>query len=119
MIIKYYQELEIWQKSRVLVNTVYKYSQQFPEDERYGLLNQIRRSAVSIACNIAEGFGRNSNKDFRRFLTITRGSLFELQTQLYICMDNNFIDKSDFKILYDSSKEIEIMLNAFMRKMKV
>jgi len=78
------QELKIWQKAINLSIGVYEITSNFPKEEKYGLISQIRRSAVSIPSNIAEGAGRNSNKEFVHFLSIANGSAFELQTQLII-----------------------------------
>ncbi len=79
-----FEELKIWQKAMGITEGVYKLSSSFPKEEKYGLTNQIRRSAVSIASNIAEGAGRNSNKEFIYFLSIANGSSFELLTQIYL-----------------------------------
>jgi len=75
---KTYRELICWQKAIELVKSIYKITKNFPQSEQFGLTSQLRRAAVSVPSNIAEGFGRGSNKDFRRFLDISRGSLFEL-----------------------------------------
>lgn len=80
--IKSYRELEVWQLSMDLVEDLYKVLKAFPREELYGLSDQIRRAAVSIPSNIAEGFGRDSNADFAYFISIAKGSLFEVSTQL-------------------------------------
>jgi len=77
-----YKDLEVWKKSMNLCESVYQLTEQFPKEERYGLTSQMRRSAVSVPSNIAEGAGRNSPKEFNQFLGISLGSLFELETQL-------------------------------------
>ncbi len=79
--IQSYKELLVWQKGIHLVTTVYKNMQDFPNDENFGLKSQIKRAAVSIPSNIAEGWGRNSTQSYSQFLKISRGSLFELETQ--------------------------------------
>ncbi len=76
--IKTYRELIVWEKSMSLVNQIYKVSKQFPNDENFGLTSQLRRSAVSVPSNIAEGYGRNSLNDYIRFLNISVGSLYEI-----------------------------------------
>ena len=91
-IIKYdymnkYKDLIIWKKSMELAKVVYTITDKFPSDERYGIVNQMRRAAVSIASNIAEGAGRESDKEFNYFLSISNGSSYELQTQLLISAD--------------------------------
>ena len=80
--IKSYRELEIWQLSMELAEDIYKVLKTFPREELYGLSDQIRRAAVSVPSNIAEGFGRDSNNDFAHFVSIAKGSLFEVSTQL-------------------------------------
>jgi four helix bundle protein len=79
---KSYRDLIVWQKSMSLVTEVYKLTRQLPDEERFGLISQIKRSSVSIPSNIAEGYGRNYRNDYIRFLQISRGSLYECQTQL-------------------------------------
>lgn len=81
---KTYRELIVWQKSVEFVTMIYDVTSKFPKEEIYGLTNLLRRAAISIPSNIAEGFGRNSKKDFKRFLQISIGSVFEVQTQLEI-----------------------------------
>ena len=107
-----YRDLIIWQKSMDLTKLVYQITYSFPKDEIYGLTSQIRRSAVSIPSNIAEGRGRNSNKEFIRFLQISLGSLYELQTQLELAVSFNYVDNID--IINRLSFEIEKMINSFI-----
>ncbi len=90
-----FKDLEIWKKSRLFCSTVYEITSKFPESEKFGLTNQLRRASVSIPSNIAEGSSRNSNKDFSRFLQITLGSAYEIETQLLIAFDLSFIDKEE------------------------
>ena len=96
------------------VTKIYKSTGLFPKEEIYGLTSQIRRSAVSIPSNIAEGFGRRSSNEFKRFLQIAMGSLFELQTQLEISKNLEFLDDKAFDELFQDSREIERMLSAFI-----
>ncbi len=112
---KTYSELFVWQKSMELVTNIYKSTQSFPKEEVYGLTSQIRRSAVSIPSNIAEGFGRKSQQDFIRFLKISMGSLFELQTQLRISKNIGFLDELRFNTLLEETREVERMLSAFIQ----
>ena len=79
--IRTYRDLIVWQKSMALVTDVYRVTRVFPKNEQYGLTSQLRRCAVSIPSNIAEGYGRRASNDYLRFLSIANGSLFELQTQ--------------------------------------
>ena len=92
---KSYTELEVWIESRKLVNEVYLLTKEFPVSENFGITNQIRRCAVSIPSNIAEGCGRSSAKDTIRFLHIARGSLYELETQLYLSLDQEYIKEDE------------------------
>jgi len=101
----------------ILVTNVYKASKSFPKDETYGLTSQIRRCAVSIPSNIAEGYGRNSTSDYIRSLHIATDSLYELQTQLEICLNLRYLNKSSFDELYESSREIERMLSSLTKKL--
>jgi len=93
-----HKDLIVWQKGIELVLLVYKITKSFPKEELYALADQMKRSSVSIPSNIAEGFGRHSDKDFIRFLNISRGSLFELQTQLEISYRLGFINSKDFEL---------------------
>ncbi len=106
----YFKELKVWQKAIDLVTETYSKSQAFPKEEIYGLTSQIRRSAVSIPSNIAEGCGRKSNKDFSNFLGIALGSAFEFETQLIICKNLGFINVRDFLKLESEVFHIQNML---------
>lgn len=106
----YFKELKVWQKAIDLVTKIYTKSQEFPKEELYGLTSQIRRSAVSIPSNIAEGCGRKTNKDFANFLGISLGSAFELETQLIIAKNLNFMNSDDFKILENEIHHIQNMI---------
>jgi four helix bundle protein len=115
--IKTYRDLLVWQKSMALVTEVYRLSKVFPADEVYGLISQMRRCAVSIPSNIAEGYGRNSNSDYVRFLRVASASLYELQTQAEIALNLNYYKKTDFDKLYEYSREIERMLSSLIKKL--
>ena len=93
--VKSYRDLLVWQKSMGLVADVYRLTRSFPREEQYGLTAQIRRSAVSIPSNIAEGHGRHGTKDYLRFLGMANGSLFELQTQLEIARTLEFLQSGE------------------------
>lgn len=116
--IQTFRELLIWQKSMLLITEIYKISAGFPQNEQYGLTSQIRRSAISVPSNIAEGFGRNSKLEFNRFLNISMGSLFEIQTQIEISFNLKFIDEENFKQIFENSREIERMISSFQSKLK-
>lgn len=114
---KSYKELIIWQKSMELVTEIYLITNSFPKEEGYGLTKQMRRSAISIASNIAEGYGRFQTKDFIRFLAIARGSLYEFQTQVYISSNINLLADTAKDTLIIHSIEIEKMLNSLVKQL--
>lgn len=113
-----FRDLIIWQKSMLLVTEVYQITTVFPKEEIYGLSSQIRRCAISIPSNIAEGYGREGNKDYLKFLNIAIASLFEMQTQLEIAFNLYYINETQFKKTFEESREIERMLSSFYKKIK-
>ena len=115
---KTFRELLVWQKSMNFVTEVYKVSKLFPKEENFGLTSQIRRSAVSIPSNILEGYGREGLNDYLRFLNIAMSSLFELQTQLEIAFNLEYVKREKFNKLHELSREIERMLSSFIRTLK-
>ena len=106
----------VWQKSIQMVTEVYSITKSFPKEELYGLVSQIRRSSVSIPSNIAEGYGRRSTNEYLRFLQIAIGSLYELQTQLEISLNLDYISKQSFEKVYEQTREIERMLSSLINK---
>ncbi len=102
------KELKVWNKAIELATEVYQITADFPKEEKYGLTAQIRRSAVSVPSNIAEGAGRNSNKEFNHFLGISNGSSYELQTQLIIFRNLDLIDARVDQVL-DQIDQIQKM----------
>ena len=100
------------------VTEIYKASKSFPQEENFGLTSQIRRSSISIPSNISEGYGREGLNDYLRFLNIAMSSLFELQTQIEIAYNLEYIKKDEFEKLYEMSREIERMLSSFIRSLK-
>jgi four helix bundle protein len=88
---KHYTELEVWKKARQLVKEIYTITRTFPAEELYTLTSQMRRAAISIPSNVAEGIGRKTNKETLQFLNISKGSIYELETQLYLSFDLGFI----------------------------
>lgn len=115
---KEYTNLEVWMKSRKLVNIVYDKTKTFPREELFGLTNQIRRSAISIPSNIAEGCGRRTSKDTLQFLYISRGSLFELETQLYLSLDQHYISEILFEELSKQILVCKKLINGFINYYK-
>lgn len=116
---KTFRDLIIWQKSMNLVTAIYNKTNGFPKEELFGLTSQIRRCAISIPSNIAEGYGRNSNKEFSRFISIARGSLFEFQTQLEIAKNINYLNEIEFNQLYENSRELETIMKSFIEKINI
>jgi four helix bundle protein len=117
--VKTYRDLIVWQKSMQLVTRIYMLTRKLPKEETYSLINQIRRSCISIPSNIAEGYGRNSTNDYLRFLQIATGSLYELQTQLEICLNLKYLPKKVFEEVFEQSREIERMLSSLIRRLSV
>ena len=111
-----YKELVVWQKAMTLTEEVYRIVRYLPKEELFGLSEQMRRAAVSVPSNIAEGQGRNTDGDFNRFLLISRGSLMELETQLELCKRLNYISEKDLKTAFLLCGEIDKMLSAMIIK---
>jgi len=109
-----FQDLRVWQKAMELVYRIYEATQVFPKHELYGLTNQIRRAAVSIASNIAEGKGRSSDKDLGLFLHHARGSLFELQTQLLIAEHLKYLTVKEAEEIRELANEVGRLLSGFI-----
>ncbi len=110
-----YTELEVWKRARIFTSFIYKLTSSFPKEEIYGLTSQIRRCAVSIPSNIAEGSGRRHAKETIQFLGISRGSLYELETQIYVSFDIGYISEIQ---LNESIIEIETLgklINGYIR----
>ena len=116
--IRTYRDLLVWQKAVELVTLIYKRTRSFPEDEKYGLVSQIRRATISIPSNIAEGYGRMHTNEYVRYLQISIGSIFELQTQLIISKNLGYISEQAYTELDDKTKEIERMLSSLISKIK-
>lgn len=114
MKVKTYQELIVWQKAMDLVELIYMSSRGFPREEVYALTSQIRRAAVSIASNIAEGQGRRTTSDFLRHLSIAYGSLLETETQLLIAQRLKYLDKPSVDDAMSHTAEVGRLLNGLM-----
>lgn len=115
--IRSYKDLLVWEKGILIVKQTYKLTNLLPDNEKYGLTSQLRRAAVSIPSNIAEGYGRDYTRNYSQFLKIARGSLMELETQLIICRELEYLTE-------ENTKEIDLliieeikMLNSLIKKM--
>ena len=113
-----FKELDFWKRSRLFCSKIYALNSKFSESEKFGLTNQLRRASVSIPSNIAEGSSRQSNKDFSRFLQITLGSAYEVETQLLIASDLNFITHEELDSLLKSLESIIKMTSKFKSTLK-
>ena len=112
---KAYTDLDVWKEARVLANEIYNATKLFPKDEMFGLISQMRRCAVSIASNIAEGCGRNHSKDSFQFFFISRGSLYELETQVYIASDQSYINEALLRTLLTKIEITRKLLSGFIK----
>ena len=113
-----YHDLEVYKKAIQYAKVVYSITENFPDKEKFGLISQSRRAVVSISANIAEGWGRDSSKNYTQFLKISRGSLYELDTLLTIALELNYINHDDWKPLFVSNEEISKMLNSLISKIE-
>ena len=105
-----FKDLKVWQKGRKLVKVIYKLTQRLPKDEQYGLSSQMRRAAISIPANIAEGCGRNGDKELNRFLDIANGSAYELETLVTLCFDLDYITQAVSEEFVTALNEIQKMI---------
>ena len=115
--VKSYEDLKVWQKAHEITLSIYKITQKFPSDEKFGLISQARRCSSSIAANIVEGHARSSRKDFAHFLTIARGSLEELKYFIRLSKDLDFVAMEDFQRLNQQCDELGRMLYVFRQKL--
>lgn len=113
-----FKELKIWQHSRKFVKDVYLLTATFPSEEKFGLISQMRRSAISIPSNIAEGSGRNTPKDFSHFLNTSLGSAYELQTQIYLSLDLELISTEKMDELNLALEEIQKMIHGLIKSIR-
>ena len=116
--LKNYKELKVWQKAYQLCIKTYKITKGFPKEERYGLTSQIRRAAVSVPSNIAEGYGRKTTQEYIQALFIAYGSNCELETQILLSGDLGYIKSNDLRDLQSDRGDIERMLKALIKSLK-
>ncbi len=115
---KRFEDIQAWQKARQVTRLVYEVTANKNFAKDYGLRDQIRRASVSIMANIAEGFGRHSDKEFANFLNIAHGSASEVQSHLYVALDLNYIDQNSFKHLFDLLDEVSRMTLALCQHLR-
>jgi four helix bundle protein len=115
--LKSYQDLLVWQKSMALVKDTYRRTRSFPQDERFGLVSQLRRAAVSVPSNIAEGQSRHTSGEFVQFLSHAEGSLAEMETQILISVDLDFCSKEEANQALAQIEELQRMLNSLRQKL--
>ena len=117
MAVRNYRELIVWQKAMDLVKMIYQATRQFPKEELYGLTNQVRRAAVSIPSNIAEGQARRSTAEFKNFLSIAQGSRAEMETQIMIAQRLDYISLQQTEPILSLSEEIKRMIYSLTNKL--
>lgn len=114
-----FKNLQIWKDGIELVKKIYEMTENLPKEEKYGIKSQITRAAISVPSNIAEGCSRNSDIEFKRFLEIAMGSLFEIETQLFLCIELEFISTKKYDFLFDlihkEAKQINSLINTIKR----
>ncbi|MBK7183408.1 MAG: four helix bundle protein [Bacteroidetes bacterium] len=110
-----YKDLIVWQKSIALVTEIYKLTKAFPAEEKFGIVNQLNRAVVSIPANIAEGWGRESSKNYLQFLRVSRGSLMETETLLVISKNLNYIDDENFRMISEKLDETGKILQGLIK----
>lgn len=114
----HFEDIEVWKSARELTNKIYKITADGGFAKDYGLRDQIRRAAVSIMSNIAEGYERGGNQEFIQFLSIAKGSCGEVRCQLYVAGDQGYIGQNGLKPLIEQCKRISVMINNFMEHLK-
>lgn len=112
-----FKKLQVWQKGIVLVKNIYESTQAFPKTEQFGLTSQMRRAAVSVPANIAEGSQRTSDKEFSHFLLIAKGSLAELHTYIILSNEMKYLSSEHCNLIIQQIEEIDRMLRAFRLKL--
>jgi four helix bundle protein len=113
-----YRDLEVWQAAMKMVFDVYRNTATFPKQEMFGLTSQLRRAAVSVASNIAEGKGRFSDRELSQFLSMARGSLFEIETQVAIALELGYLAKPQSQELLNRCAEVGRLLNVFIKAVR-
>lgn len=118
MDVRSYRDLIAWQKAMALAVTIYRVTEQFPQREQFGLSNQLRRAATSVPSNIAEGQGRASTNDYVHFLHISRGSLQELETQVLLAQQLNYLSVQESESVLTQSSEVSRLISGLISSLK-
>ncbi len=118
MTIQTFEDLKIWQEARRLTNMIYDATRQTPFSKDFELISQIKKAAISIGSNIAEGYERGGTQEFLQFLSIAKGSSGEVRSQLYLALDRDYIEKEECEQLIDEFKKLTIMINGFIKYLK-
>ena len=113
-----HERLDLWKRSIDFVVAIYRLTDNFPKEEKFGLTSQLRRAAVSVAANVAEGAAKTSTKDFRRYLSNSQGSASEIETELQIALRLNYVDEADFKILSKDLDDVGRMITGLSRSLQ-
>jgi four helix bundle protein len=113
-----HQKLDLWKRSVDFVVAIYRLTEQFPKEEKFGLTSQLRRAAVSVAANVAEGAAKTSTKDFRRYLSNSQGSTSEIETELLIALRLNYLDEADFQLLSKDLDDVGRMITGLSRSLQ-
>ena len=116
--LKNYKELKVWQRSYQLCLEIYKITKGFPDEEKYGITSQLRRAAVSVSSNIAEGYGRKTTPEYIQFLYIAYGSTCEMETQILLSGDLGYITTGKLEMLIEGIREVERMLKALIKSLE-
>lgn len=116
--LKSYKDLDVWKKAYKFCIQIYNLTKSFPEEERYGLASQMRRAAVSIPCNIAEGYGRRTKKEYIQFLYVAYGSVCELETQTMLVSDLGYINSEIMTSFQQDFRDVERMLKALIKSLE-
>jgi four helix bundle protein len=112
-----FEKLDVWREAIQFANLIYKLTSKFPENERFGLTNQMRRAAVSVSSNLAEGTSRTSRTDFGRFVEIATGSLFEIVSQANISLNQHFLTRTEYECIISSAEKQCRMLSGLRRSL--
>ena len=110
-----FERLEIWKQARGYCNNIYNVTREFPKEEKFAMTDQLKRAALSVVFNVAEGSERNYDKEFIRFLRISQASICEIVTALYIALDQKYINQNEFEKNYKESNELSARINAMIR----